>query len=395
MNLLSNIVIFILILDISRSSIMSSQWVEIGLVGLLLVLNIVRKKEINPKLFLIILVFFIVNIAGMIYANNVFSFFTVAKISITLIVLPYLLIKIFGAGLWVKVEKIVYILTIISLPLFLINVIFPQYFNELLPIFRYFTRDVFHKFDHSNPYWSAIVYVNAIADGGLYRNSGFMWEPGAFAMIIIWAMSFNWLTNGMKIDKKFIIYFLALVTTFSTAGYLALFILFNAYYIRKLTFKNIAILIVSSIFFAIYIYQLDFMGKEINSYLQATRDNVLIYNRDYGAIKVNRIHVLIFDFARVIKYPFGYGYGNDSEIVAVNGLSSLLVMWGIPIFVYLIILIRRYFSIYNFYNLNGFSRTMFLLSLLVMFFSNPIDRTIFVYLIFTTAIFIGKNNYEE
>jgi hypothetical protein len=307
------------------------------------------------------------------------------------LILALAVLQLFGWSFWVKFEKIVFYLTLISLPIFLFNVLLPSYFESLLNIFRPLTNERFYRFDEFRNYWSAIVYVKAMKADFLYRNCGFMWEPGSFAMIIIWGLGFNWLTNGIKIDSKTIVYSVALITTQSTAGYIAFFILILALYVKKISIQNVLLIFAFVYLFIGYIYELDFIGGKLDTYLYAASNDVLNYNTKFGAYKVNRIQILQYDLIRVLEYPLGYGFNYQGDIISVNGLSSALLMWGVILFSYFIFLIRKFYSLANYYMISNKSVILLFLGLLIMFFSNPINQSIFFYLLIATPIVIKKN----
>lgn len=401
-NKISNLIILFILLYISQSSIIYSiQFLFIFFLFLLFIYFMRQRK--NDSIILIILLTWIIlsSLAFFIFGVE-YKEFRILVVSIELILLPYLILRIIGRSFWDKFENITFILTTISLPIYTVHLFYPGLFNNLGKIFKPVTRDIFYTLSNSELsyyYWSSFIYVNT-SGGGEIRNSGFMWEPGAFAMIIIWAIVYNMLTKGKKIDRRFIIYAVALATTQSTAGYLAFFLIIIAFYFNKKTAINIIMATTLTLIFLQYVYKLDFLGPKINSYIEAYQTRDLTYNEYYHAIKVNRFMIVYYDVIKVIKYPFGYGvvtgedFSSEIQIVGVNGLSSLLVMWGVPIFIFILILIMRYINLINVYNYSKRVVYFMLIGILLMFFSNPIQNNIFVYLIiFTPLIHNGRENW--
>jgi len=396
-NIFYNFFILIIIFDISRSSIIASQWVELGLTVIMLLIHLAKKGTIDSKIIYVIIIWFIINFGAIIITGSQIPLLRITKFAIIFLLFPYLTLQTIGISFWYRFEKIIYILTFISLPIFLINIMVPQYFNSMLDTFRPLTRGIFHKFDYNSNYWSSIIYVNAIEDKGNYRNCGFMWEPGAFAMMIIWAIVFNWHTKGLQLNIRFVIYTIALATTLSTAGYLAFFVLITAFYVNKMTFKNGIVITLASIMFIFYIYKLNFMEAKLNKYVEYYEADVKPYHKDYEVVKVNRLQIVKYDVKEVLKYPFGYGYGEKSEIVGTNGLSTLLKIWGIPIFIFIIFLMRRYLNLFKLHHMKKLTIIILLIGILMMFFSNPIARNVFVYFILLTPLMFKerKIKYEE
>lgn len=48
-----------------------------------------------------------------------------------------------------------------------------------------------------------------------------MWEPGAYAMILNILIAYNICRQGFQLNRHIKVYTIILLTTFSTAGYLA------------------------------------------------------------------------------------------------------------------------------------------------------------------------------
>ena len=83
-------------------------------------------------------------------------------------------------------------------------------------------------------------------------------EPGAFAVFIVLAIVINIMIDDRPFSRKNIILLIALVSTFSTAGILSIFLVYGFYFFR-IKKKNIKVLIVSAIIFvplSIYVIQL-------------------------------------------------------------------------------------------------------------------------------------------
>lgn len=262
----------------------------------------------------------------------------------------------------------------------------PELFNQLTPFFKPLTQDVFYKFNPNSDYWSSIIYTNAISFdsnifGKLYRNCGFMWEPGGFALMIIWALIFNRIKSGRVVSFKVLIYSLALVTTFSTSGIPALGFILISYFVGRSWFLNTVVLLLFIFIFGTYVYTLDFVGGEITDYINTAESGQVVYNSDYGFFKVNRFQIFLFDLIKVSRYPFGDGYGGYEEIVGVNGLSRLLVTWGVPVFFWMLFQIFRYIRNLFKNDIGLFGIITLFTGLLIMIFSNPVDRSIFIFLL--------------
>ena len=354
---------------------------------------VITLKEINFRVILLFGVWIVINVASSSYFGLSLKLGLTLRYALNLVLLTWFIVDIYGNKFLEVLEKIIYYLTFISLPLYALNFLFKSEFDQLSSIFEGITNP--NLLANVN-YWSGIVYVNAISQQygslELLRNTGFMWEPGYFALIIVFALGYRWLNYGIKFDKHFYVYFTAILTTFSTAGYFALLVLISAYFLKKSSIKNVLLVFGISIIFFIYVYQLDFMRGKIDIYLTAIAANDFNYDVNYQSVKLNRIQIAIYDVYRVIRYPFGFGLNDrvsfdNIDVVGTNGLSGLLRMWGVVVFFYFMKLIYNYHNQQNKANLGWNSKMLIYLSLLLVFFSQSIQYNILTYLIISSAIY--------
>jgi len=387
-------IVSLLVFITSGSSVLFNWTIKIPLLFVVAALvlkrkNAVTNKEFFFKMSLYILIWITINFLSYIFTMT--PFVTTAVILFTTnFILALMVLHLLGWSFWINFEKIIYYLTLLSLPIFLLNVLMPSFFDNLISVFKPFTNERFFQFDEFRNYWSAIVYVKAMKTDFLYRNCGFMWEPGAFAMIIIWGLGFNWLINGIKIDRRTIVYSIALITTQSTAGYIAFFIMLIAANMKNMKLINFIFIIVIAYFFFVYVYDIDFIGEKVDGYLYYATNDIVIFNKFFNAYKVNRIQILQYDLIRLFKYPLGYGFNYQGDFISVNGLSSTLLMWGIIPFIYFLVLIRKYYTQINIYSASN--KVVFLIytGLLIMFFSNPISQNVFFYMLVGSPLILKK-----
>jgi hypothetical protein len=244
---------------------------------------------------------------------------------------PYFMLKIYKGNYVDSIERIIFTLAVISLPIFAIQVLFTNYFYAVAP------------------YLNAITVTEQKVQGGWYvgfymfnswdtfRNSGFMWEPGAFAFMLILGLLIRLHNNNVTFDKYVVLYGIAMLTTFSTMGYIVLIIIILSVTIRirnllvYLTVVPLILFIVSE-----YILELDFILPKIESYF----DNVQTVQRSghlSGEIlRVNRFGILYFAIEESIKWPFGYGVFDDTPAILIynerisgpSTYADLLLRWG-------------------------------------------------------------------
>lgn len=229
------------------------------------------------------------------------------------------------------------------------------------------------------------------------RNLGFMWEPGSFAMIIIWALVYNALRRDKFLfSMRFFIYSIALFTTLSTAGYLAYFVFLAGYYLKKISILNIAMAVLFGLVFYIFIYDLPFISGKLDGYMEVYEDDPTGQSGHYGR-KVNRFQGGITSLLRTYQYPLGYGLISPEDLkdndfsYGVNGLASLLEMWGIFLFPVIIISIYKSLKVFDNFNSPNFRLALYFVAFLIEFFSNPVSRIIFIYLIIVTPMVLLPN----
>lgn len=179
------------------------------------------------------------------------------------VLLGYLVAKITGTSFFKDMEDIVYKLSIISLFFFSIQIILP----DLIHAINSFTQQAFPFLQNTagSPYSSWIIFCfnSSAAD----RNSGFMWEPGGFAAILTLTIIFALTHSKFKINKRIIILIIALITTFSTTGLLALGII-SLYYTLNFNKKYLFLFIPLLVVAGIYVSQLDYVSKKLKTNLK-------------------------------------------------------------------------------------------------------------------------------
>ncbi len=222
------------------------------------------------------------------------------------------------------------------------------------------------------------------------RNSGFVWEPGAYGCFLALALLFHFMNNYFHFDKNAIILFIAILTTISTTSYLALGVLMLLYYRYNggiISFKMIIIFI-----FGIFIFfSLPFLGDKItNTYQEDVKilddyeeiTNQLEYYSEYGGeVKLNRFSSVIFLYRNFgSQLIFGVSnayvklnstvYGAEiSKFNISNGIIDFIVKFGLVGFVFILFRIGKF--IYLHYQKAEYSYYIILMTL-VMNFGEPL-----------------------
>jgi hypothetical protein len=184
----------------------------------------------------------------------------------------------------------------------------------------------------------------------LFRNSGAFWEPGANAGFTLLAMFFNMFVYNKKLtDKKNLLFIVVVISTLSTAGFIALmFLLFiNPQFRTKILLKTFSFIC----FFLIAQYiitNVDFLGAKLINQLN---------NFSEGNAHTSRFASARLDFETFQKYPFGFSALDlregirDEDDFRTNGVFILLSNYGIILFIFYYIFsyigIKRAFNYLN------------------------------------------------
>lgn len=251
-----------------------------------------------------------------------------------------------------------------------------------------------------------------INQGFLMRNPGFAWEPGGFACFIVPALFFNFLKDK-KLDiwqtlrkQDNLILILSLLTTFSTSGYLALFLMLIVFFIDQNTLiKYIWVLpILLFIFFKVFTTS-EFLGKKISGQLSEAglkSNRFTAFIMDWQLIKQKPL----FGWSRKEEAQFGFSYQqarSGRRLVLIhrpNGISRFLASYG---FIYVLIVFYLYglgiSRVYNYYwpdEGSMFICSLFIIILLILGFSQLIfDKPLFRALMFIPFIFLCNEKQKN
>lgn len=197
--------------------------------------------------------------------------------------------------------SIIYLLSIFSLIALIVNELyFP--IIEQFPIIKNKAGGEFY-----NLFFCVIPKTN-----GFRRNYGIFREPGVFAVYLMIALIFELLNTKKTNFFKVSIFIIALLTTYSTAGYISLGILLMAYLCMKSKQENrkikayIAIMILVCLFFLIYNKSLERVFNKL-SFDNDSR------NARFGAMRIN-IHLLLIE---PWKVTFGQGFTRVEELFPI------------------------------------------------------------------------------
>lgn len=309
-----------------------------------------RNKQSIKKLLILICAYMLIGIIQWIEYDNI-SIRCFREIPLLMISGFYVMDKL-GERFKYAYMNIMYVIACVSL-FFYVIMITTGYVPSL-------------SFLNQHNYKSIFIFnmrVNEIAD---HRNCGPFWEPGAFAgyLLMVGLMFFNQLDILWKeYKKKCIILLLALFSTFSSQGYLALGLFLLFYYLRShLNFKTVFTIIIFCIAATFAYIQFDFLREKVNSQLELAAD----WESTESLRSANRFSTTLLDFYYIDKSPIigntdnlQIRYADHPFILNVidekgsygsgSGTSSAIATYGIPLFIlwiyFTFLAFKRSFSI--------------------------------------------------
>lgn len=285
--------------------------------------------------------------------------------------------------------NIIYFFAIVSFIFFIPSIISSGFYNffvnSICPIFepRYGDPDPFYK----SPATIIIFCFHEVIPTE-FRNPGPFWEPGAFAIYLNLALIFNLIIEKKIWTKKNIILSIALITTFSTSGYIAFFILiFSFYTINQSIVKKIMYgLFLLPILITLY-FSLDFLNKKVEQNISLA-----------GTTTSSRFGSAEADFKDLAKSPFiGWGRGEmryggkqftffSSDQHRNNGVTDLFATYGIFLATFCFYYYYKAFkSICSYYQFN----LSFAFAAIIIFLLLGFSQGIFQYPFFKSLLFLS------
>lgn len=352
---------------------------------------IIKRKPVKKKVIYLWIIWTLINLMSLlISSSDYFSLATFIGVTLRLII-PFFIISILGHGFYDKLNRYIFVLVCISSLFYLIDQIFPGLFNSLAPHLNFITtpeqkqRGGFYIFTYMHSAW------------GSGRNAGFMWEPGGYAAILIFILSYRLSANGFKVDKYVTVYLIAILTTFSTAGYLALFLIIVAFIINVKRYRYLMIISILPLFLwaSLNIFKSnEFMEEKIHRYLKQGTD---IYEWEFGGqskLILTRLGIALVTLEESAQWPFGFGISKSAytlnkygDVVGPNSLADILHKWGwFGLFYF-------YYITYRFYrrNCGKAESLLFTISFFIVLFSNPFFLSYLIYSLPYYVFIYNKN----
>lgn len=329
--------------------------------------------------------------------NSLFSY-------IVIVGYAYFTVKLIGVNSIYYYINFIYFMSFVSFLFYIPSLLSDSFLNSLYNIVDFLGTDPTrgHNF---------LIYTvrSEITSFGVIRNSGFTYEPGMFASFLVVALMFNTLKTDNLWNKKNIIFIVCIITTFSTAGYIALLFFITGFYIlaSRSIMKFIATPIVIILSFFLF-YNLDFMASKIE--WQIERSGLL--SGQY--IHHGRVGSALFDLKDIAQFPLTgrgrsletrydtddiYYLGGVNITHRTNGIFDLIAALGIPVSLYYFYRLYKSLEfITMIYNKRFFTVILFTTLILIAMSQRILFRPFFISLIFIYLNYYSQHkdiNFEQ
>jgi hypothetical protein len=307
-----------------------------------------------------------------------------------IVLLIYYMVREFGLRLIEIVVDAIYKLTILSIPFYLLQLVNLDLF-----------RAIFSNFNLSFPSQAneGGIYVGVfnLNPWALERNSGFMWEPGSFGAMLVFASVFGLVRDQFVMRKRSWLFLLVAITTFSTATYICIIALAtmlliqrNRRKIYKLVFALPLLILVT-----LKAYDLPFIGEKLRFYYENNLDykSTYVSNDFTGGLSIGRFAGFMIELDKMINNPVvGTGWSTDYSDLGIgsdwsnpNGLGVLVGRFGLS---GLILILYGLFNFCPRTRAPVITRLFVALVLMIPLFSNPFELNI----VFWMMVMIGVNH---
>jgi hypothetical protein len=331
--------------------------------GLSLIIYLGNYKRLTKPFELLFIIWFLINLLAYISFGNVPNVKLITFFSVTArMLLPLFYLRLFGSNFFFNIEKIIFYLSLISLPIF-----FYQYTN---PDFFYSLSNTLNSITIEEQQESGGWYIGVYMFSGWApdRNCGFMWEPGAFAFMMLIALIIRLSKNNLAFDFHVFVYIITIITTFSTMGYIVLFFVLIGAFLKT---RNVLVLLLVLPLLMLGAYSLyyntEFLAPKIEKYNEEMDEVNRANELAGGMLRLNRFGILEFAFKESLKWPFGYGiledtpaYQKFNEIIrGPNTYAQILLRWGWFGIILFFVSVRKF--VFKFFSYSDMITKMFLI----------------------------------
>lgn len=275
--------------------------------------------------------------------NDIKSIFSV----LVTFILPFLALKITGPEILTKYfVRVMYILTLISFCFYFPMLLYPGLYTIIQETANNF------QIPYGHPYLlneSLIIYNIGVYKSIYLENPGPFWEGGAFGTFIALALLINTFQNKSFFNKVNITFIIGLLTTFSTAAFVFLFVyifFMTVFLYKKLLLKILLIPVL--LYFGFFIYKnFELLGPKIQE-KYSTQMSADLFSSTGG-----RFFAFRRDLISISRHPvFGRGLSWESQAGLKSdergGYTFMIIaakMGIVPFVIYI-------FYLFNFFKIN-------------------------------------------
>lgn len=255
---------------------------------------------------------------------------------------------------------------------------FSLVFYVVYSIFPFFDKINHVTLLDGRTFSNCFIYISDISES-LKRNQSLFWEPGAFQAFLNIAIAFE-LFSAFPNFKRLRVFVLALISTFSTTGYIALFFLIFAYAMFSKKIPNGKVLKIGLLLFVVgFVFVIvKFASHPENPFMKIVHfytEQAWDGTGDINSASV-RFFAILLPIQAFLEKPFwGYGYDGLTQytLLYTNGMNTCtMVNWFAiyGLFFGLIMILGYYRLTNNFCNNSLARKIMFVFFFIVMMSEN-------------------------
>lgn len=300
--------------------------------------------KFSNKFFFVVIPFLIPLFLQSVIIGNFYPFISNGTEFLIQLLICYFVFEIVRERFNITFVNFIFILAIISLIFYPIQFFSPTLDNTIKNGIGSLIQPLGSKEIPDAIRSKTLIFYTYMAGYNGERNSGAFWEPGMFAVFLNIALLINVYINKKNlISLKNSIIIIAILTTLSTTGYIALFFIFFSKFIL-IKKKHMIILYMPLLIMFIYItysyvWNLDIINDKIEN------------NYDYRSDRRSRFGAFLYHMDKLQESPLTgvalvvaqseKNIPYEDRLVSPNGLSLVFFVWGIPLGIYYYILFYK------------------------------------------------------
>jgi hypothetical protein len=284
---------------------------KLGIIIFFFALFVTYLRKINMQLFRAIFVMsVIIFIQGLMFNYSPVSHFTSLYINLFL---AFVLLKVLPFNYHKYLIKVIFVLSVISFLLWIVVNLNSTVHNLIPEIARaYGLDDVDIENRLAGGYEQIIIFTFEKEEiYGIIRNAGFCHEPGAYGVVLIYAIVFGVFQDRVLFSKRNIFFIICLFSTLSTANFLAFFFILMFHLLHTVRKKYFSSLIFTLVFIGLaipFVGSLNFMNEKIKNEFQS-QTSASLNEGTSGRFLGARKSLFVLE-----KYPFtGRGFTTASK----------------------------------------------------------------------------------